>query len=1176
MSSAIAPGFMVLHSHRLENLRDVVLAWVRAYPIGPMAQERVLVQSNGMAQWLKAAMAAEPDADVPGLGICAGVQTDFAARFFWQMYRVVLGADAVPKHSPFDKSSLRWRLLRLLPELVEREYFEPLKRYLHDDSDGQKRWQLACQLADLYDQYQVYRGDWLMDWRAGHDQLRLRAESPHDARELAEHQRWQAELWRLLNEEMSLADDGHRAAVHERFIQALAGDARPVGLPERIIVWGFSTLPTHYLDALAALARHCQVVLTVLNPCQYYWADLLKPSTRGRHARKASLPLELATHEVAQHANPLLLAWGQQGRDYVGLLEQFDQPENYRPLVAAIGQRIDIFDETPADTLLTQIQQQVLNLTPLPEAPEQRLALVPNDASLCFQTAHSRLREVEALKDYLLDLLDTHRHDPVPLRPQDIAVMVPDIRDYAALIEATFSTSASSTTAPSSERQSPNLPYTLLDRPSSSTEPMLTALAWLMHLPESRCTATEIWDLLDVPAVRRRFALKANDIAELRDDFDRAGARWGLDSRHRETWGVPANLAQNTWQFALDRLLLGFASGEQAGQPQAFDSLMPSGRRGATEAQRLGPMARLLTQLSSWSEALLVARQGSDWVVLCQQLLADFFDCQDDGEKLLMQRVQNALEAWQQEMQISSVDGFELPLALPLAVVREAWLARLDEASMSQRFLTGNVHVATLMPMRAIPFRVVCLLGLNDNEFPRRHAPNDFDLLHAPKLSRPGDRSRSADDRYLFLEAILSARSHVLISWVGRSARSNADKPSSLLVAQLRDYLYRGWQFSDASLSAITTEHALQPFSPRYFQGLQATSFAAMWRAANDYLAPSEQQPIAITADELGTRLPLSELMYFYRSPARYFYRQRLGVVFAEDDVISPDHEPFKVDHLVRHQSVEVLLRSVQQDQSEQALATAVAERVGRGEWPLAGFSEPAQAQLNATAEDIELLSGDWLSQRALAPIAAAYTQHLADGREFEVYADIHGVRENSAGQQILWVPSASKLLNDKGGVKRWEKLWPIWLQQLLLTLSGHPVTVSVLCPLGVIHWAPVELADAQIYWREIVQAWRDGQDHALAFDVGVATAYLTKPTARNKDKDQTLPCELAAREAYQGSEFGDSNFAPITKPPMAMLWPDYAALSASNELALYRDSLVSAMIYHIEPERREWVESSL
>jgi exodeoxyribonuclease V gamma subunit len=494
---------------------------------------------------------------------------------------------------------------------------------------------------------------------------------------------------------------------------------------------------------------------------------------------------------------------------------------------------------------------------------------------------------------------------------------------------------------------------------------------------------------------------------------------------------------------------------------------------------------------------------------------------------------------------------------------------------MSQRFLTGNVHVATLMPMRAIPFRVVCLLGLNDNEFPRRQTPNDFDLLHAPALARPGDRSRSADDRYLFLEAILSARSHVLISWVGRSARSNAEKPPSLLVAQLRDYLYRGWQFSDASLSAITTEHALAPFSPRYFQGHQAASFAAMWRAANDYVAPSQQQPIAIASDELGARLPLSELMYFYRSPARYFYRQRLGVVFAEADVISPDHEPFEVDHLVRHQSIEALLRSVQQDQPEQALATAVTERVGRGEWPLAGFAEPAQAKLKATAEAIELLSEDWLSQRALAPIAAAYTQQLVDGSAFEVYADIHGVRETSAGQQILWVPHASKLLNDNGGVKRWEKLWPLWLQQLLLTLSGHPVAVSVLCPLGVIDWAPVELADAQIYWRDIVQAWRDGQDHALAFDVAVAAAYLTRPTAKNKDTDQTLACEKAAREAYEGSEFGDNNFAPITKPPMAMLWPDYAALSASNELAHYRDSLVSAMIYHIEPERREWAESS-
>lgn len=1169
MVSVIEPGFMVLHSHRLESLRDVVLAWLRAYPIDPMAQERVLVQSNGMAQWLKAAMAAETDAEVAGLGICAGVQTDFAARFFWQMYRLVLGADAVPKHSPFDKSALRWRLLRLLPELVERAHFEPLKRYLEDDPEGQKCWQLACQLADLYDQYQVYRGDWLMDWRAGADHLRLRAESADAARALPEHQYWQPELWRLLNDEIGSTNDSHRAAVHERFLAALAGNVRPKGLPDRIIVWGFSTLPTHYLDGLAALARHCQVVLTVLNPCQYYWADLLKPAARGRHARKSSLPHVLASHEVVQHANPLLLAWGQQGRDYIGLLEQFDQPEHYRSTVAAMGQRIDIFDETPADSLLAQVQQQVLNLTPLPEQSDQRLALADNDTSLRFHVAHSRLREVEALKDYLLALLDTHRDDPVPLRPQDIAVMVPDIRQYAALIDAVFSASDGSS-ASAFEQQSPNLPYTLLDRPSSSTEPMLTALTWLMRLPESRCTATELWDLLDVPSVRRRFALSANDIAKLRDDFDLAGARWGLDSQHRETWGVPADLAQNTWQFALDRLLLGFASGEQAGQPQAFNSLMPSGRLGATEAQRLGPMARLLNSLSQWSEKLLKARSGREWVELCQQLLIAFFDGQDDREKLLIQRVQNALVAWQEEMQISAAED----LQLPLAVVREAWLARLDDVSMSQRFLTGNVHVATLMPMRAIPFRVVCLLGLNDNEFPRRHAPNDFDLLHAPKLSRPGDRSRSADDRYLFLEALLSARSYVLISWVGRSARSNADKPPSLLVAQLRDYLYRGWQFNDARLSAITIEHALQPFSPRYFQDPQATSYAAMWRAANDYLAPAEQQPIAV--DELSPRVQLSELMYFYRSPARYFYRQRLGVVFSEDQVISPDHEPFHVDSLVRHKSVEALLRSVQQEQPEQALAIAVAERVGRGEWPLAGFAEPAQVQLKSTAEDIQAFSTDWLSQRVLAPVAATYKQLLADGSESEVYADIHGVRENDAGQQTLWVASASKLLDKDGKlISRWDKLWPVWLQQLLLTLSGHPVAVSMLCPQGVISWPLVPVTEAQAYWRDIMQAWRDGQDHALAFDLGVAGAYVAKfiaATTSKPDEDPSEGCDERARVVYEGSDFGDSNYSAVTKQPMAMLWPDYEALAESGELGHYRDCLLKPMLEHtgIKPCQQE------
>lgn len=1151
MSNRQTPGLMVLHSHRLESLRDVLLAWLGAHPLAPMSHERVLVQSNGMAQWLKAAMAANIDAPIPGLGICAGVQTDFAARFFWQMYRVVLGQSAVPKHSPFDKPALRWRLLQLLPTLKDDADFQPLSAYLRDDPV--KCWQLACELADLYDQYQVYRGDWLMDWRDGLDCLRLQPQTGEAAQPLAPGQRWQAKLWRRLTDD--IGEQSHRAALHDQFIAALAGDARPQGLPERIIVWGFSTLPTHYLDALSALARHCQVVLTVLNPCQYYWADLRQAPKRSRQARKASLPQSLAEHEMNDHANPLLLAWGQQGRDYIALLEHIDQPEQYRPQVAAIGQRIDLFDEHPPQSLLSDIQYQVLTLAPLPAAADARAPLMANDHSVAFHIAHSRLREVEALKDYLLDLLDAHRHDDTPLRPQDIAVMVPDISDYGALVEAVFGQSQSGEAS---------LPYTLLDRPVSTTEPLLAALDWLMRLPEARCTATELWDLLDVPAVRRRFALSAQDIADLREDFDVAGARWGLDAAHRETWGVPAKLGQNTWQFALDRLLLGFASGEQNALPQAFDGLLPSGRRGATEAQRLGPMAHLLNTLTTWSVQLASPRPGGQWIPLAQQLLATFFDAHEESEKLLMQRIENALASWQEEMQISQAEHHDLSLR----IAREAWLARLDEASMSQRFLAGNVHVATLMPMRAIPFRVVCLLGLNDGEFPRRQAPNDFDLLHAPGLARAGDRSRRSDDRYLWLEAILSARSHLLISYVGRSARSNADKPPSLLVAQLREYLARGWQFADASLAEITTEHALQPFNPRYFQGPQASSYAALWRAANDHVAPVEQQPIALN-EPLSDTLNLSELQYFFRSPARYFYRQRLGIYFADDAVISPDHEPFAVDNLTRYDSVEAILAALQNPHAEQAVATLVAERAGRGEWPLAGFANTANTELSQVAADIQAHGQNWLSQQPVPTLSVSYSQ-----AGLSVSADINSVRENAAGERCLWLTTASKLHDDKNKIARWHKLWPMWMEQLLLTLAGHNMAMTVLSPTGIVVSPALTLEQAQRSWQAVLAAWRAGQDHALAFDLSVAAAYLTKPS-KTPNKLGRLVCELAAKTAYEGGEFGPS-YPPVSKQPMAAIWPNYDAFSRNGESDDYRDRLMAEMIFHIEPKRREWLEAML
>ncbi len=1164
MSADITPGFLVLHSHRLESLRDVLVQWLQAYPLAPLEDEIVLVQSNGMAQWLKAALAADPeprDDSAPGLGICAAVKMQFPARFFWEAYRAVLGPAAVPKTSPFDKERLRWRILRLLPGLLVGADFLPLRDYLDDDADGRKAWQLAAQLADLFDQYQVYRADWLADWSQQTDVLRQAPESGREPWPLPERERWQPQLWRALEADIAGTDGmagegglaGHRAGLQARFASRLrAGGPRPAGLPRRVIVWGFSTLPGHVLEGLAELGRHVQVILAVVNPCRHYWADLLQPRQRLRHARKASLPALLSEQELSRHANPLLLAWGQQGRDYLKRLEVYDDPDSYRMRFQAMGQRIDLFDsEDDARSLLAQLQLAVLDLEPAPDSADERRPVAGSDASLRFQVAHSRLREVEALHDHLLAAFDASRDSARPLRPQDVVVMVPDIRQYAPLVQAVFD-----------RDEATRLPFAILDRPQRGEQPLLTALEWLLGLPEARCTAAEVWDLLDVPAVATRFALAADDLPRLRRWFEAAGARWGLDARHRTHWQVPEGMEQNTWRFALDRLLLGYAVGDDSSLDQVFAGTLPQADLSPLEAAALGPMSQVLTALAGWSERLRQPRPVAQWLDDLQALLADFLSPADDNEAWLLEQLQQALLAWAEEAQ----DAAAGEALLALAVVREGWLSRLDEASMSQRFLSGAIHVATLMPMRAIPFRMVCILGLNDGEFPRQRPPVDFDLMSLKGQQRAGDRSRRNDDRYLFLEALLSAREQLLLSWVGRSARNNQTLPPSLLVAQLQDYLRAGWRGEDANadlLAQLTTEHALQPFSERYFRPGALRSYAAPWAApwlaGRAQFAPRE--PVALAPGEDLPALNLLTLAQWLREPARQFYRDRLGVSMRDTVMAVPDHEPFSVDALARHQSVEALLDALREPDGSTALMRVVRERVGRGEWPLAGFADPPRRELGEVAELLWQASADWRLAAEEAPRLLAW-QGEVGGRVLTVEHGAGDIRMGADGSRRLWQFTASRLHDERRRVTRWHPLLRPWLQHVLLAVTGDPLPTRIISPSGTLDWAPLAPATALLCWQRLLAAWLAGQNRALPLDAKTAFAWAAADHAAGHGSEHAASAAdaaagkalEAAATAYEGSDFS-AFAAPADSSPLGWLWPDFAALSASGDfVALARE----------------------
>ncbi|MEE4461264.1 exodeoxyribonuclease V subunit gamma [Azotobacter chroococcum] len=354
----LTPGLMVVHGNRLEELRELVVEWMRLHPLAPLENEVVLVQSNGIAQWLKLALAGQDSC-----GIAAAIQVELPARFLWRSYRTLLGGADIPLESPLDKAPLTWRLMRLLPNLLEGEAFAPLSRFLEGDADLRKRHQLAERLADLFDQYQVYRADWLADWAEGRDQLRT---SRNGARPLDEAVRWQPALWRALLEDVGRdAVAASRAGVHLRFVERLRTlEAAPPGLPRRVIVFGISSLPAQTLEALATLARFSQVLLCVHNPCQYHWGDIVPDQDLLRHQyrrqqRKGGLAPGLSAEDLHQHAHPLLAAWGKQGRDYINLLDMHDDPEHYRERFAILGGRIDLFGEGDTTHLLGQLQDEL-------------------------------------------------------------------------------------------------------------------------------------------------------------------------------------------------------------------------------------------------------------------------------------------------------------------------------------------------------------------------------------------------------------------------------------------------------------------------------------------------------------------------------------------------------------------------------------------------------------------------------------------------------------------------------------------------------------------------------------------------------------------------------------------------------------------------------------------------
>ncbi len=1168
------PGLLAVHANCAEDLRDLVVSWMAAYPPEPLESDVVITQSNGVAQWLKLALADEPGR---GLGIAAGVDIVLPARFLWRVYRAVLGVESVPEVSALDKSRLVWRLMRILPTLIDQPDFKALKQFLSRDTDLRRRLQLCERLADLYDQYQVYRADWLADWADGEDILRT---ARSQVQTLSDN-RWQAILWRAVLSDLTdespsqrNAINNGRAAVHQAFLrqaQAMDDGFVPSGLPRRIIVFGISSLPRQSLEVLGVLSQWTQVLLCVQNPCQYYWGDIVEDRDllgvhNRRHQRKFTEQVLPEFDLLHQHAHPLLAAWGKQGRDFIGLLADHDTPADQavaHDQLRAIGQSVDIFRSLGRETLLNQIQDDILNLRPLAETQSHWPAVdTDNDQSIRFHSAHSPQREVEILQDQLLAAFERD----ASLEPRDVIVMVPDIDSYAPHIKAVFGLYT--------QRDSRYIPFTIADQGQRARDPMLQAVDILLGLGQARISVSQILDLLDVPALRRRFGIKEADIPRLHRWIIGANVRWGLDETHVAALGLPAEQRlRHTWAHGRERMLLGYAVGDaltevedsqeidQSAAYVVWNDIEPQSEVGGLEAALVGQLDELIRLIHSlWSDQQS-SQSVENWVDCWQHWLNALFLPETQAEQATFLSLEGGLRDW---LESSQVAKFEEPM--PAATVADCWLSRIDEASLSQRFSGGAVTFATLMPMRAIPFRYVALMGMNDQDYPRSRAGLDFDLMQSDY--RPGDRSRREDDRYLFLEALLSARDYLHCSWVGRSITDNSPRPPSVLVGQLRDHIQAGWtgaQPGKRLIDTLTLEHPLQPFSARYFDSASALeneselfTYAAEWQAAS----ASES---TLKARSFSDILPIRQavisidrfmLERFLKDPIKVFFHDRLGVVFDRHHDEVEDQEPFALTGLARWQVNEALLRCVASHKgSSHTLYTKLTAQMQRfirqGDVPESGVGACEADEIllavhnlaEARAKHIDGWSVISEPQRLLFTPG----QTLAHGSALPALDDVVSnlYRHDDDNEKLLNLVLEPSHLFDQ--TPRYEKLLPAWVSHISINACLGPAESVVLSPMGQARLSAFDPAQAADHLSTLIDHWMLGQQRALPIAPRTALSW-----AKKQD-------DLRAAQVYEGDAYnaGEGFYSSYRQ----RAFPTYDELVSDGSFYAMSDSLFAPLL---------------
>ncbi len=848
----------MLYLHRSERADALLSALVEVMTTSlpdPMAAEVICVPSHGVERWLSQGLAMKLGASLPGRrngatdGVAANIDFPLPGALVGDVVAMVAGID--PRDDPWNNDQTLWALVDAIDANMNSGWMGLVAAQIRaGEAQGRiNRVRTARYISDLFSKYHQQRPEMIKGWADGADVDAV-------GQPLTGLFAWQPILWREMAKRLDAPSPPERI---EQVCTALAdvGQTAQLDLPERIFAFGLTRLPASHVQILRGLAASRDVHLMLLHPSPHLWdAVLLAVGAEAKVLdRRDDTTIRLAL-------NPLLASWGRDARELqIALGASAASVET-----AAFSDRhiqLPASAEGAQRTLLHQLQDDVRgNLRPVganySDDDSRPLFNPVTDTSVQVHACHGEVRQVQVLRDAIMHLLDA---DPT-LEPRDIIILCPDIEQFAPEIHAVFG-------------GTPELRVRLADRSVAQTNPLISAVALLLGALDSRLSATEVVGLVTTVPVRERFDFADDDLDRIHRWVRDAGIRWGLDRTHRGRWSL-GEVDANTWAAGLDRILLGVAMADE--DLRQVGGAVPVDDVSSNDIATAGRLAEFIERLGD-----------------AVGFFGGAFSLQD-GIARLLETVDRLMatrtaDAWQRQELQRVVDGVrpaidgasDSPALLNFAEFRDLVGAAMKGRPTRANFRTGHITVCTLTPMRSIPHRVVCLLGLDDQRFPRISRVSGDDLTRRPEFV--GDQDGRSEDRQLLLDALLAAKDHLVITYSGRDERTNAIRPAAVPLAELLSVIDRTVRIEREG--GIVVQHPLQSFDARNFSNGSLIS-EGVWSydEASYGGAQTLQKPqVAETAflEKLLTpfvvkQLALDDLVRFAEHPVKAFVKTRLGI----------------------------------------------------------------------------------------------------------------------------------------------------------------------------------------------------------------------------------------------------------------------------------------------------------